>query len=81
MAVRFATTFLVEWLRIALQTRYVRHLQTDAFGSALRAEVSYFDEEGSDDILNAIVGNPESRLYRPTSPSSGASRISTRHPM
>ncbi|NKE34918.1 ABC transporter ATP-binding protein [Natronococcus sp. JC468] len=59
MAVRFATTFLVEWLRIALQTRYVRHLQTDAFGSALRAEVSYFDEEGSDDILNAIVTQAE----------------------
>ena len=26
-----------------------------AFGSALDARIEYFDEEGSDDILNAIV--------------------------
>ncbi|WP_394740205.1 ABC transporter ATP-binding protein [Natronococcus roseus] len=59
MAVRFATTFLVEWLRIALQTQYVRYLQTEAFENALDAEVAYFDEEGSDDILNAIVTQAE----------------------
>jgi subfamily B ATP-binding cassette protein MsbA len=55
MILRYSLTFLVSWLRVSLQTGYVRHLQTEGFNNAIDANVSYFDAEGSDDILNAIV--------------------------
>ncbi|WP_338729855.1 ABC transporter ATP-binding protein [Haladaptatus sp. DJG-WS-42] len=55
MVVRYSSSFLVAWLKAALQTIYVRELQTRAFDNALSAKIGYFDEEGSDDILNAIV--------------------------
>ncbi|QLH76821.1 ABC transporter ATP-binding protein [Halosimplex rubrum] len=55
MTVRYTSSFLVDWLKAALRTNYVRHLQVESFDHALDAEVAYFDEEGSDDILNAIV--------------------------
>ncbi len=59
MSVRYLMSFLVDWIRIAVQTHYVRHLQQTAFDMSLDAEVSYFDDEGSDDILNAIVTQAE----------------------
>lgn len=59
MVVRFTSSFLVGWLRVAIQTYYVRHLQATAFDHALDAEIRYFDREGSDDILNAIVTQAE----------------------
>ena len=59
MAVRYTMSFLVGWFRAAIETRYVRHLQEEAFTNALDAQVAYFDEEGSDDILNAIVTQAE----------------------
>ncbi|WP_380677953.1 ABC transporter ATP-binding protein [Salinigranum sp. GCM10025319] len=55
MLVRYVSSFLGAWYRAAIQTYYVRHLQTTAFDNALNARVSYFDQEGSDDILNAII--------------------------
>lgn len=55
MTLRYTSSFLVHWLRAALRTNYVRHLQTRSFEEALDAEVSYFDQQGSDEILNAIV--------------------------
>jgi subfamily B ATP-binding cassette protein MsbA len=55
MTVRYTTSFLVGWFREALRTYYVRHLQTEAFDAALDARVAYYDEESSDDILNAII--------------------------
>ncbi|WP_324759574.1 ABC transporter ATP-binding protein [Haloarcula sp. GH36] len=55
MAVRFGMSFLVAWLKAALRTEYVRHLQTVAFENTLQASVEYFDQQGSDEILNAIV--------------------------
>ncbi|WP_424014964.1 ABC transporter ATP-binding protein [Halorubrum xinjiangense] len=55
MTVRFTFSFLVTWLRSILQTTYEELLRTEAFDSAIDAKVSYFDEEGSDDILNAII--------------------------
>ena len=55
MTVRYTSSFFVAWLKAALRARYVRHLQVESFDHALGAEVRYFDEEGSDDILNAIV--------------------------
>jgi len=55
MVARYTASFLVAWLRAALRTDYVRYLQIEAFDHALDAEISYFDQQGSDDILNAIV--------------------------
>ncbi len=55
MTIRYTTSFFVGWLRSALQTYYIRDIQKRTFENALNAEVSYFDEEGSDDMLNAII--------------------------
>jgi subfamily B ATP-binding cassette protein MsbA len=55
MALRYTTSFMVAWFREALRTYYTRDLQLRAFRHSLDARVEYFDEEGSDDILNAIV--------------------------
>lgn len=55
MTVRFTSSFVVAWLKVILQKRYEQRLRTDAFDASLDAEVSYFDDEGSDDILNAII--------------------------
>lgn len=55
MTVRYTTSFFVGWLRSAIQTYYIRDIQKRMFEHALNAEVSYFDEEGSDDMLNAII--------------------------
>jgi subfamily B ATP-binding cassette protein MsbA len=55
MTARFTASFLVAWLRSLLGNDYIRHLQKQAYDLTLDAEVSYFDEQGSDDILNTIV--------------------------
>lgn len=55
MALRYTSSFLVAWLREALRTRYIRYLRERAYENALDAKVSYFDERGSDEILNTIV--------------------------
>jgi len=55
MTIRFTSSFLVAWMRALLQKRYERDLRTRAFDAALAAKVGYFDENGSDDILNAII--------------------------
>jgi subfamily B ATP-binding cassette protein MsbA len=55
MVARYTTSFAVAWFREALRTYYIRDLQTRAFRNVLNARVEYFDKEGSDDILNAIV--------------------------
>ncbi len=38
-----------------LAKRYEKHLRTLAFDGALDAEVGYYDDAGTDDILNAII--------------------------
>lgn len=53
--VRYVSSFLVGWFRALLGADYNRHLQKQAYDMALDAEVAYFDEQGSDDILNTIV--------------------------
>jgi subfamily B ATP-binding cassette protein MsbA len=55
LAVRWTTTFVVRWLREALVIDYTREIQRRSFDNALDAKIEYFDREGSDDILNAIV--------------------------
>lgn len=59
LSVRWTSTFLVRWLREALVVLYTRDLQERSFGLALDAKIEYFDREGSDDILNAIVTQAE----------------------
>jgi subfamily B ATP-binding cassette protein MsbA len=55
IGVRYGATVAMAWVRIRLQTDYERHLKRRAFDRALHAEVAYFDERGSDEVLNAIV--------------------------
>ena len=55
MAARFSASFVVGWLREKIRTEYLRDLQISAFENALDAKTEYFDESGSDDILNAII--------------------------
>lgn len=55
MAFRFGMSFLVAWLKAILAKQYERDLRIRAFDGALDAEVGYFDEEGTDDVLNAII--------------------------
>jgi subfamily B ATP-binding cassette protein MsbA len=55
MIARYTSSFLVAWLKAMLRTEYVRYLQTESFEKALDARIAYFDERGSDDILNNIV--------------------------
>lgn len=55
MIFRYTGSFLYNWLRRVLRYSYQRHLQKRAFDSALEARMEYFDEEGSDRILNAII--------------------------
>lgn len=55
MIVRYTFSFLVAWLRAILAKHYEKYLRTQAFESALDARIGYFDEEGSDDVLNAII--------------------------
>lgn len=55
MTVRYSLSFFVAWLQVALQQDYVRFFQRKAFDHALDANISYFDEQGSDGILNAII--------------------------
>lgn len=52
---RYTSSFLVAWLKAILRTKYIRHLQTESFDRALDARVAYFDNQGSDEILNNIV--------------------------
>jgi len=54
-SIRYTSSFLVGWFRALLGEDYVRYLQKQAYDKALDAEISYFDEQGSDDILNTIV--------------------------
>jgi len=55
MTVRYTLSFLVAWLKAYLATEYEAALRTEAFENALNARVGYYDDEGSDDILNAII--------------------------
>jgi len=59
MTVRYTLSFLVGWLRGAIETQYTSFLQKQAFERAMLTETAYFDRAGSDNILNAIVTQAE----------------------
>jgi len=55
MTCRFTSRFLVNWFRGILREQYTRHLQLRAFDAAVNARMEYFDQRGSDEIMNMIV--------------------------
>ncbi|WP_436911284.1 ABC transporter ATP-binding protein [Halosimplex marinum] len=55
LTLRYVATFIGTWFRERLRANYMRDLKTRGFRRTLDAEVGYFDTEGSDDILNAII--------------------------
>jgi len=55
MTFRYTMSFLVRWFAAILGYRYEKHLRTKAFDKALDARVGYYDDQGSDQILNAII--------------------------
>jgi subfamily B ATP-binding cassette protein MsbA len=55
MTVRYTLSFLVRWLATVLSKQYEKHLRTQTFDGALDAEIAYYDDEGTDNILNAII--------------------------
>ncbi|MFC4358922.1 ABC transporter ATP-binding protein [Halobium salinum] len=55
ISVRYLLSFLVDWLKFALRTWYIQSLREAAFDGALDARVAYFDERGSDEVLNTII--------------------------
>jgi len=59
MTVRYTLSFLGGWVQGAIETYYIHYLQKQAFERAMLARTAYFDREGSDDILNAIVTQAE----------------------
>lgn len=52
---RYGANYGLSVVRAIYKADYIRQLQVDAYEGTLAAEVSYFDEQGSDRILNAIV--------------------------
>lgn len=55
IATRYTAAFVLDWLRGIIDAVYVRHLREESFDRGLDASVAYFDEEGSDEVLNAII--------------------------
>ncbi len=55
MSTRYSVSFLVAWLRELLRYSYRAYLQKRAFDRALDVRMSYFDQEASDEMLNAIL--------------------------
>ena len=55
MTARYTMSFVVKWLATVLAKRYERKLRSKTFNLALDAKVGYYDEEGTDNILNAVI--------------------------
>ncbi|MFC6784747.1 ABC transporter ATP-binding protein [Halobaculum halobium] len=55
LAVRYALGVCVAWLAAILNAGYRRHLRVESYDAALDARTAYFDEHGSDELLNAVL--------------------------
>ena len=55
MTIRYTSSFIVSWLQAMLRYDFETTMRSRAFEAALKARIRYFEEEGSDDILNAII--------------------------
>jgi subfamily B ATP-binding cassette protein MsbA len=55
MGLRFGTLFVLKWFREVLKVTYMRDLRRRGFENAINAETAYYDEKGSDEVINAII--------------------------
>jgi len=55
IAIRYATTFTSTYLSQKLGARYERDLKDRAFRRSLDASVRYYDNTGSDEMLNSVI--------------------------
>lgn len=55
MSMRYTSSFISSWLAIKLSKEYEQYFKLNAFNSILNVEISYYDEKGTDDVLNAII--------------------------
>jgi subfamily B ATP-binding cassette protein MsbA len=55
MVLRYTSSFVASWFSAKLRMEYEGHLKDQAFTKAINAEIAYYDREGSDDILNAVI--------------------------
>lgn len=55
MTIRFTASFILGWMRGKIQKEYERKLRTNTFEKALRSKIKFYDKNGSDRILNAII--------------------------
>lgn len=55
MVVRYSSTFTAKWFAIKLSKEYEQNLKIRSFDAALDARINYYDEKGSDEIINAII--------------------------
>jgi len=55
MVVRYTASFTVKWLAAKLTQTYERDLKDRAYELAMGASVAYYDDKGSDDIMNTIL--------------------------
>lgn len=55
ITVRYLSSFAVSWLKVLLMTDYERHIREQSYRGTLDATVEYFDRQGSDEIINAII--------------------------
>lgn len=55
MAFRFTSSFAFDWASGILQYHYKKNIQNEAFGLLLGCETQYFDRQGTDEMINAVV--------------------------
>ena len=55
MTFRYIVSFILIWVSAILQYTFEKEMRSRALDAALDARIKYFDQEGSDDILNAII--------------------------
>ena len=55
MVIRYTSSFAATWITAKLRLEYEGHLKNEAFTKSINAETQYYDREGSDDILNAVI--------------------------
>jgi len=55
MTLRYVLTFGFDWARAILATDYERSMRQRAFESVMNADIKYFDQNGSDEIINVVV--------------------------
>lgn len=55
IAIRYTLTFVVTWLKTAVEMYYRRELQLEVYERLIGSRVDITDERGSDEVINTIV--------------------------